>query len=417
MDNNLLTQFAQDPSNDVLNYQLGLEYTKLNQYGSALSFLLRAAELTKDPNIAYNSLIVNAQNIYKQGKRQHAVKNQLLHALSICPERPEAYFLLGKLYHETNQNHESYSISEIGLKRSILSTGNTTLPSGYPGEYGMIFNKAVAAWHIAKYMESREILKDLVDFYYPFMNETYQRAVENNITRLGSGPESQAFLPYNPSNYPKLRYKFKGSEKIKQNYAQVYQDMFILSMLDGKEFGSFLEIGGADPFKGNNTYLLEKEYQWSGISIEYNEDLAKKYKENRRAIQLNQDALAIDYTSLLQEHYPNQTTIDYLQLDIEPARNTYEVLLKMPFDQYKFAVITYEHDYYVDVTKSFREKSRKYLREQGYQLIVNDISPDGKSNFEDWWVHPDLVDSSIVEKMLCVDNTTKKTDHYMLNSL
>ena len=412
-----LIEFANNPTNDITNYQLGLEYTKINQYGSALTFLLRATELTHNPTIAYNSLIINAHNIYKQGKRQHAVKNQLLHALSVCPERPEAYFFLGKLYYEIGQNHESYSISEVGLKRSILSTGDTTLPSGYPGEYGMLFNKAVAAWHITKYSESREILKYLVDFYYPFMNETYQRAVENNITRLGSGPESQAFLSYNPAHHSNLRYKFKTSEKIKQNYAQVYQDMFILSMLDGKEFGSFLEIGGADPFKGNNTYLLEKEYQWNGASIEYNPDLAKKYRENRRAILLETDALSIDYTSLLQQYYPNQSNIDYLQLDIEPAKNTYEVLLKIPFDQYKFAVITYEHDYYVDVTKSFREKSRKYLQEQGYQMVVNDISPDGKSNFEDWWVHPDLVNPSIVEKMLCIDNTTKKADHYMLNSL
>ena len=414
---NKLIEFANNPTSDIANYQLGLEYTKINQYGSALTFLLRATELSKDVNIVYNSLIINAYNIYKQGKRQHAVKNQLLHALSVCPERPEAYFFLGKLYHEIGQNHESYSISEVGLKRSILSTGDTTLPSGYPGEYGLLFNKAVAAWHIAKYSESRKILKDLVDFYYPFMNKTYQIAVENNITRLGSGSESQAFIPYNPSNYSKLRYKFKGSENIKQNYAQVYQDMFILSILDGKEFGSFLEIGGADPFKGNNTYLLEKEYQWGGISIEYNSNLAKKYRENRKAILLETDALSIDYTSLLQQHYPDQYNIDYLQLDIEPAHNTYEVLLKIPFDKYKFAVITYEHDYYVDVTKSFRNKSRKYLQEQGYQMVVNDISPDGKSNFEDWWIHPDLVDSSIVEKMLCIDNTTKKADHYMLNSL
>ena len=33
----------------------------------------------------------------------------------------------------------------------------------------------------------------------------------------------------------------------------VFQDIFVLSMLDGKENGTFLEIGGAKPFERNKT--------------------------------------------------------------------------------------------------------------------------------------------------------------------
>jgi hypothetical protein len=91
-------------------------------------------------------------------------------------------------------------------------------------------------------------------------------------------------------------------------------------------------------------------------------------------------------------------------------------MLKIPFDEYKFAVITYEHDYYVDVTRSYREKSREFLKNKGYILVVNDLSPDGISNFEDWWVHPDLIDESILSKMLCVDDEIKKAKDYILSS-
>jgi hypothetical protein len=89
------------------------------------------------------------------------------------------------------------------------------------------------------------------------------------------------------------------------------------------------------------------------------------------------------------------------------------LLLNIPFDDYKFAVITYEHDYYVDVTKSYRKKSRRYLQMMGYEMIVNDVSPDGQSNFEDWWVHPDLVSRETIEKMKSIKDHTQKAKDYI----
>jgi hypothetical protein len=67
----------------------------------------------------------------------------------------------------------------------------------------------------------------------------------------------------------------------------------------------------------------------------------------------------------------------------------------------------------VDVTKSYREKSREFLSSKGYVLVVNDISPDGISNFEDWWVHPDLVDVDILKKMISVTNETQNCKDYI----
>lgn len=73
-------------------------------------------------------------------------------------------------------------------------------------------------------------------------------------------PESQAFTYFNKDKHSSLRFKFIGSELIEKNYSQVYQDMFILSMLNGKKNGTFLEIGGATPYHGNNTALLEEQF-------------------------------------------------------------------------------------------------------------------------------------------------------------
>jgi hypothetical protein len=89
----------------------------------------------------------------------------------------------------------------------------------------------------------------------------------------------------------------------------------------------------------------------------------------------------------------------------------------IPFDLYRFAVITYEHDHYTDSTSTFREKSRKYLQELGYVMVVGDISADKNSSYEDWWVHPELVDVSILSQMQNSGTETKKAEDYMLGKL
>ncbi len=58
--------------------------------------------------------------------------------------------------------------------------------------------------------------------------------------------------------------------------------MFVLTMLEGKEQGTYLEIGAADPFKSNNTALLEGVFDWKGISIEYLQEEAEKFNSSRK---------------------------------------------------------------------------------------------------------------------------------------
>lgn len=412
--NDALYNYAQDTENPETNFALALEYEKIGQTASAISFFLRAADRTDDLDFAYECLLHMASCFNAQGNREYTVKGLYQQAISTLPKRPEAYYLYGRYLEWIRQYAESYTICVLGLTSANFETESLRTDLGYPGKYGIIFEKAVVSYWWGKGMESRKLFHELVDNYWDVMNQSHRDMVENNITRLGSGPESQAFTYYYKEDYEKLKFKFNDSDKIERNYSQVYQDMFILSMLNGKKNGTFLEIGGAEPYFGNNTALLEKSFNWSGVSIEYDQKFIENYRNNRSSKLLHTDALQIDYKKLLKENYEGNV-IDYLQLDIEPAKNTFECLLSIPFDDYKFAVITYEHDYYVDVTKSYRDKSRRYLKMMGYELVVNDVSPDGISNFEDWWVHPDLVDKDILNIMKDTSKDTKKAKTYMLN--
>jgi hypothetical protein len=405
-----LIDFSLDTENAEKNYNLAVWYENQKQYAPAHTYYLRCAERSTDDLLSYKALIRSSFCYKAQGSRDGTEKIALENALNLLPQRPEAYYFLSLLYERKQGWQNSYSYANLGLQYS----DKESIISEYHGKYLLIFQKAVAAWWWGKGVECRKLFHSLVDNYWNDLDETHKKAVESNITRLGSGPESQAFHTYTKEDHSKLRYKFPGSSSIERNYSQVYQDMFILSMLNGKRNGTFLEIGGAEPYKGNNTALLEKTFGWKGVSIEYNEKFVENYRNNRSAKLLHTDALQMDYEKLLSENFEGNE-IDYLQLDIEPARHTYECMLKIPFDKYKFAVITYEHDYYVDVTRSYREKSREFLKSKGYILVANDISPDGKSNFEDWWVHPEIVDENIMKKMKSVVNGTQHCKNYMLS--
>jgi len=319
------------------------------------------------------------------------------------------------MYEKKQEWDQVYTYASIGLNCYDKEIEPINIPE-YAGKYLLIYQKAISSWWWGKGKESRELFYSLVDDYWNELDEKHKKLVEKNISYLGLTEKSQSQCLYTKEKYSSLRYKFKNSETIEKNYSQVYQDIFVLSMLDGKTNGSFLEIGASKPFERNNTALLESNFNWHGISIEIDTEVSNEYKKERpNIIHINENALNVNYEDILNQNFKTKE-IDYLQLDIEPAKNTYECMLKIPFDDYKFAVITYEHDYYIDVTRSYREKSREYLKSKGYVLVANDISPEGKSTFEDWWVHPDLVDKKIINIMKTVSNDVINAEDYMLST-
>ena len=75
----------------------------------------------------------------------------------------------------------------------------------------------------------------------------------------------------------------------------MWQDVFALVVNDAKTDGTFLEIGGAQPFIGNNTWLLEKGYNWRGLSIELDHDLCAMWESQRPNTKLFEaDAVAVN---------------------------------------------------------------------------------------------------------------------------
>jgi len=403
--NKALYNLIQSPYHPLYNFILGYNYDQLGQTTSAFSFYLRSAEFSTDNLLSYESLLRGALCIERQGNRVHTLKGMLLRAISLIPDRPEAYFILSRVYEYCKDWNESYTIATIGEKMIDNDKPKLMTDVGYCGSYLCTYQKAIAGWSIGMFDESIHLLRtlnkrsDIIQYY--------KDPIRNSIA--GYGRSYKTPTHYDESYYQELRFKFKGSELIKDNHSQCYQDMFVLSMLNGKRKGSFVEIGCDDAYFNNNTVLLEKTFDWIGISIDIDPVKTEKFSKKRNSEVITADATKIDFKTLLvKDEY------DYLQLDCEPASTTFEILKRIPLERVKFAVITFEHDNYCDDNHEIKKLSRKYLQSYGYTLVVTNIAEDNYSDFEDWYVHPDLVDKSIIEKMKNDDDTTKKCDEYML---
>jgi GR25 family glycosyltransferase involved in LPS biosynthesis len=395
-----VTAYALDTENPQRNYELARWYHSQQQTASAITYYLRAADRTENSLLAYECLLHMASCFHTQSNRNYTVKGLYQHAINLLPKRPEAYYLYAR-YDEWNKSYaDGYTTANLGLTLCDFDVEPLTTVD-YPGKYGLIFEKAVCSYWWGKSKECRELFLDLKNNYE--LNETHRIAVGDNLMRLGCWVEES--IKYERSRYDRFKFKFPGLEDLERSNGQALQDMFILSVLNGKRNGTYLEIGAQEPIFQNNTAILEQNYDWKGVSIEIVEDLCRKFAEQRKNTILCKDATTIDYEKLLNEHY-DTTEIDYLQLDCEPSKTTFEILLDIPFDKYKFAVITYEHDHYVDMTGTYRTKSRNYLKLMGYEMVVANVSQNENTPFEDWWVHPDLVNAETIERFRNIADVT-----------
>lgn len=201
--------------------------------------------------------------------------------------------------------------------------------------------------------------------------------------------------------------------------SQSSQDLFVLYCHNFKQNGTYLEIGSCDPIKMNNTYLLAKDYKWSGFMVEMDPLFLSQYQTTRpESYHLINDATKINFLDEFNKvNFPKN--IDYLQIDLFVENgSTIQTLMNLDnqvLDKYKFGVVTFEHDYHIsykyfntdDLFKT-RELSRQIFQKRGYILVFpavknTDHPPDP---YEDWYIHPDLIDINLIYKLRTTTSLT-----------
>ena len=390
----LLHDYILDPKNPVKCYRLGYAYYSVEHYGEAVSFFLRAAE-NSEGDLRYNSMLHVAFCYRALGGRNYTLNSIYKSMIARFPAKPEAYFHLAKLCEKENANVDGYMWVHLALENS-----NNAGTEYHDLEFDFVevlFLKAYFAWLLDKPAESRRTYEHILKNYLHELDEGRTQFLRGQLLKFGMAKESETIQAYNNNNKHQWIYEFDNINEIQNNHSQALQDMFVLYCHNGKKNGTYLEVGAAFPYYTSNTALLE-QFGWKGVGLELDPEMVKNYNEHRRNKSLQQDALTADYDKLLTE-YCGVTDVDYLQVDIKTSEETYKALQRIPFDKYRFAVITYEHDDYVDDTQSYKQKSRDFLFSKGYLLAVPDVAPIDGYSFEDWWIHPDLIDITRVWSM------------------
>jgi len=221
---------------------------------------------------------------------------------------------------------------------------------------------------------------------------------------------------YDKSKIDNIKFKFKDIDIIEQNYSEAYQDMFILAASDGKKDGTYVEIGSANPVDKNNTYLLETKFNWNGISLGTKEEFVKEYSDKRKNKCLLKDPAIVDYNKFLNGVMP-ENVIDYLQISIDNIETAYKVLLSMPFDTKKFGIITFKHNRYNNKTDDTYKSVQSFLCSYGYELLVNNISANDHTPYEDWFVHPSIISEDNIIKLKNIGEKTKNAEKYMFGEI
>jgi hypothetical protein len=169
--------------------------------------------------------------------------------------------------------------------------------------------------------------------------------------------------------------------------SQSYQDIFALKTCTNK---TYIEIGGNDPIKGNNSYLLEKN-DFQGFSIEFDQKWQKRWHKSDRQNKIYwDDALTFDYTTAANENNLSKQ-IGYLSCDIEPPTNTFAALKKIIEQGFEFECITFEHDEYNFPNTNFNHLATEFLLANGYKIAVYNVYFNISSqHFETWYVRNNI---------------------------
>ena len=183
------------------------------------------------------------------------------------------------------------------------------------------------------------------------------------------------------------------------------QDEFVANILEFKKNGFCVDIGSCHSVISNNTFYFQ-DLGWTSLSVEIEPGYNSSYSTRNLGVHLNTNALEVDYKQVFEENeFP--TSIDYLSLDVDTV--SLEVLKILPMNDYRFKVITIEHDGYLYDDK-YRGAQREILNANGYKLLCSNVyvqqpGYEGKEfPFEDWWVDPSQFDQELLDRIEC-DNT------------
>lgn len=199
--------------------------------------------------------------------------------------------------------------------------------------------------------------------------------------------------------------------------SQLFQDLFVLFFSNSKRNGFFVEFGATDGIDLSNSFILERQFGWTGIlaepaqcwhqvlkanrkaaidfrcvwsesgqKLEFKEtalpelstviDLTEKdFNRNARKVGRTYQVETVSLNDLLQFHKCPKV-IDYLSVDTEGSE--YAILSKFDFSRYDIKIITVEHNF----IEPDRGNIHALLSANGFVRVFEPLS-----RWDDWYLH------------------------------
>lgn len=179
----ILNEYAFDTENPILNYKLGLEYEKIGHTASAISFFLRAAERTEDSLLTYECLIRMGHCFDRQKNRAFTAKSMYRRAITVMPDRPEAYYFLCKFFAYESNYTDCYMLCKLAL-HTCKETHYNDLNVGYPGSWGMIYHEAISSWWYGKTHHAFKLFKLLRNRYWNQLDDYHKDSIKANLFNI-----------------------------------------------------------------------------------------------------------------------------------------------------------------------------------------------------------------------------------------
>lgn len=180
MNQQILEDYCMDNQSPYNNMAMALEYERIGQTTSAISFFLRCAERLNIDNkkISYECLIHMGKCFDGQGRRGKTAKSCWRKALTMLPKRPEAYYYLARHSNWHWEYDEGYTIASQALEFCEFDDPLQNTDYINPNTYKicLLFDKAISGWFWGKFDECKNILLDLYNNHYQDLPE-YQQSI------------------------------------------------------------------------------------------------------------------------------------------------------------------------------------------------------------------------------------------------
>lgn len=180
-----------------------------------------------------------------------------------------------------------------------------------------------------------------------------------------------------------------------RTYSKEHQDLFAKKMIG--EHGFFLDIGCRTPVEENNTQLLEQS-GWYGMLFDIDKRFVDQCNKQRSNSSFCVDVTSDEFIKTLKDNGCPKV-VDYISMDVDGA--SIQCLKNFLEAGFSFKCMTFEHtwDLKKPETENCVEESRELLHSFGYDILFKDVvlahSEHIGKKFEDWWIHPELLKTTI----------------------